>query len=188
MALAWGEDPHLDHIAGFKPKNSQGRCMAQDIFIKIYGIDGESLDFMHKKEIEVLSWRWAVGQTSNMHSGSGGGAGKSTVHDLHFEHYIDKSSPNLLQYCLTGKHIPETVLTVRKAGGSPLDYLQITLQELIITQVHPLGYYRMRSPREKIALSFSRVTMDYITQNENGKSAGVISMGYDIKANTEFNL
>lgn len=56
--------------------------MAQDIFIKFYGIDGESLDLIHKKEIEVLSWRWAVGQTSNMHSGSGGGAGKSIVHDL----------------------------------------------------------------------------------------------------------
>jgi type VI secretion system secreted protein Hcp len=159
--------------------------MAQDIFIRFNGIEGESQDFKHKGEIEVLRWGWAVNQTSNMHSGSGGGAGKSTVHDLHFEHYIDKSSPNLLQYCLTGKHIPEAVLTVCKAGGSPLDYLQITLQELIITQVHPVGYYRMRSPREKIALSFTRVKMDYIPQNEQGNSMGTVSMGYDIKANTE---
>lgn len=161
--------------------------MAQDIFIRFHGINGESQDLKHKEEIDVLSWRWAVGQKSNMHSGSGGGAGKSTVYDLHFEHYIDKSSPSLLQYCLARKHIPEAVLTVRKAGGSPLDFLQITLQELIITQVHPLGYYRMRSPREKIAVSFSRVKVDYIPQNEQGKRTGIISMGYDIKANTEFN-
>lgn len=159
--------------------------MTQDIFIKFHGIDGESHDVTHKGEIDVINWRWSAGQTSNMHSGSGGGAGKSTVHDLHFEHYVDKSSPNLLQYCLTGKHIAEAVLTVRKAGGSPLDYLKITLQELIITQVKPVGYYRMRSPREKIALSFTRVKMDYIQQNAQGKSMGTVSMGYDVKANAE---
>lgn len=131
MAQTWGEDLHHDHIAKFKLKNSQGRGMAQDIFIKFYGIDGESLDLMHKKEIEILSWRWAVGQTSNMHSGSGGGAGKSTVHDLQFEHYIDKSSPYLLQSCLTGKHIPEAVLTVRKAGGGT-----IGLSATYVTRTH----------------------------------------------------
>lgn len=157
--------------------------MAQDIFIKFNGIDGESQDVAHKGEIEVLGWNWAVGQTSNMHTGSGGGAGKSFVHDLVFEHYIDKSSPNILQYCLTGKHISEAALTVRKAGGSPLDYLKITLQELIITRVQSVGYYRMRSPREKIALSFTRLKFDYFAQNAQGNALGTVSIGYDIKAN-----
>lgn len=106
--------------------------MAQDIFIKFKGLEGESQDFSHKGEIEVIRWKWAVSQPANMHSGSGGGAGKSTVGDLHFDHRLDKASPNLLQYCLTGKHIPEVVLTVRKAGGSPLEYLRVTLEEVII--------------------------------------------------------
>ncbi|EBR8672703.1 type VI secretion system tube protein Hcp, partial [Salmonella enterica subsp. enterica serovar Heidelberg str. CFSAN001902] len=30
--------------------------MAYDIFLKIDGIDGESMDDKHKNEIEVLSW------------------------------------------------------------------------------------------------------------------------------------
>ncbi|TDS90487.1 Hemolysin-coregulated protein (putative) (plasmid) [Erwinia rhapontici] len=30
--------------------------MAQDVFIKIEGITGESLDATHKGDIEVLSW------------------------------------------------------------------------------------------------------------------------------------
>lgn len=156
--------------------------MAQDIFIKFDGIEGESQDSTHKGEIEVLNWNWSVGQTSNMHSGSGGGAGKCTVEDVHFEHYIDKSSPNLLQYCLTGKHIPEAVLTVRKAGGSPLEYLRLTLQEIIITAVYPVYYNTMRAPREAVSLAFSRVKMDYVLQNAEGSTAGTVSMGYDIKA------
>ncbi|MFZ4832435.1 Hcp family type VI secretion system effector [Rouxiella sp. Mn2063] len=159
--------------------------MAQDIFLKLNGIDGESQDSIHKDEIDVLRWEWLVSQSSNMHtgSGSGGGAEKCTVEDLHFEHYIDRATPNLLQYCLTGKHIPEAILTICKAGGSPLEYLRITLQNIIITNVKSIGYYRMHSPRERISLSFSRVKMDYVVQNAQGHMASVVSTGYDIKAN-----
>lgn len=157
--------------------------MAQDVFIKFHGIDGESQDFQHKGEIEVLRWIWAVRQPANMHSGSGGGAGKASVSDLYFHHRLDKASPNLLQYCLSGKHIPEVVLTVRKAGGSPLEYLRITLQEVIISHVEPQGNDSMRTPREKVGLAFARVKMDYVVQNAQGSTAGTVSMGYDIKAN-----
>lgn len=97
--------------------------MAQDIFLKIDGIEGESPDAAHKGEIEVIGWNWGMAQQSSMHAGSGGGAGKATVKDLTFLHWVDRASPNLLKYCLTGEHIPEARLTVRKAGGSPLEYL-----------------------------------------------------------------
>lgn len=157
--------------------------MAQDIFIKIEGIEGESQDPTHKGEIEILHWDWSVSQTSNIHSGSGGGAGKCTVDDLNFEHYIDKSTPKLLQHCLTGKYIPEAVLTVRNAGRSPLEFLCITLQEIIITQVSPVYLNTMRAPRETVSLAFSRVKMDYVLQNAEGNSAGTAAMGYDIKTN-----
>lgn len=157
--------------------------MTQDIFIKFRGIAGESQDPIHKDEIEVLNWSWSVSQTSNMHSGRGGGAGKSTVNDLCFEHYIDKASPNLLQYCLAGKPIPEATLTMRKAGGSPLEYIKITLREIIITRVQPTGIYNMHGPREDIKLSFARFNMDYVLQNAQGRSVGTVSTGYDIKRN-----
>lgn len=50
--------------------------MSYDIFLKIDGIDGESMDDKHKNEIEVLSWRWNIHQESTMHAGSGLGSGK----------------------------------------------------------------------------------------------------------------
>lgn len=160
--------------------------MAQDIFIKINGIEGESLDAAHRGEIEVLSWHWAVSQPANMHAGSGGGAGKSSVEDLCFVHRFDKASTGLLQYCLSGKHIPEAVLTVRKAGGSPLEYMRIILQEIIISGVESVGSYSVSCPFEKIGLAFSRVRMEYILQNAGGGPAGTVAMGYDIKANKSF--
>ncbi|EBP7237437.1 TPA: type VI secretion system tube protein Hcp, partial [Salmonella enterica subsp. enterica serovar Muenchen] len=56
--------------------------MAYDIFLKIDGIDGESMDDKHKNEIEVLSWRWNIHQESTMHAGSGLGSGKVSVTNL----------------------------------------------------------------------------------------------------------
>lgn len=160
--------------------------MAQDIFIKINGIEGESGDANHKNEIEVLAFNWRVLQESTMHAGSGGGAGKATVEDLEFEHYVDRSSPNLMKYCLTGKHIQEAKLTVRKAGGSPLEYLKFTFNDVIITSVQPHGSNNDElRVRERVRLSFSKLKQEYAVQNAQGGSGGAVTAGYDIKANKE---
>lgn len=160
--------------------------MAQDIFIKIDGIEGESPDDSHKNEIQVLSFQWKVLQESAMHAGSGGGAGKATVEDLEFEHYVDRSSPNLMKYCLTGKHVAEARLTVRKAGGIPLEYLKLVFSDVIVTAVMPFGAQddEMRI-REKVRLSFSKIRQEYAVQNAQGGSAGAVIAGYDIKGNKD---
>lgn len=159
--------------------------MAQDIFLKIAGIDGESPDSSHKNEIEVLNWRWGMRQESNMHAGSGGGAGKATVEDLVFEHYVDRASPNLIKYCLTGKHVNEAKLTIRKAGGKPLEYLMITMTDVIISSVHPSGSSSEERVRELVGLSFSKVKQEYVVQNQQGGSGGTVTASFDIKGNKE---
>lgn len=159
--------------------------MAQDIFLKINGIDGESMDSAHKNEIEILSWDWQIVQESNMHMGSGGGSGKATVKDLNFVHYVDRSSPNLMKFCLTGKHIPEAKLVVRKAGGNPLEYFEITRSDVVITNVQPMGSNTDERVKEKVSLSFAKVKQEYTVQNQQGGSGGAVTAGYDIKLNKE---
>ncbi|MFT4172423.1 MAG: type VI secretion system tube protein Hcp [Rhodocyclaceae bacterium] len=159
--------------------------MAQDIFLKINGIDGESQDSAHKNEIEIINWGWCVRQESNMHAGSGGGAGKATVDDLAFEHYVDRASPNLMKYCLTGKHISEAVLMARKAGGNPLEYLKFTLTDVIVTLVQPSGSAQDERMREQVRLSFSKIKQEYVVQNAQGGSGGAVTAGFDIKGNKE---
>ena len=159
--------------------------MAQDIFLKIGGIDGESQDSAHKNEIDVSSWSWQVLQESNMHQGSGGGSGKATVRDLNFVHNVDRSSPNLMKFCLTGKHIAEAKLTVRKAGGSPLEYLKITMTDVVITNVQPAGNASDETIREQVSMSFAKVKQEYTVQNQQGGSGGAVTAGFDIKLNKE---
>ncbi|WP_415877422.1 type VI secretion system tube protein Hcp [Burkholderia ubonensis] len=40
--------------------NMKEHAMAQDIFLKLTGIDGESQDARHPNEIGVLTWDWSV--------------------------------------------------------------------------------------------------------------------------------
>jgi len=159
--------------------------MAHDIFLKINGIEGESQDANHKNEIEVLRWGWSVQQHSTMHSGSGGGSGRASVSDIRFEHMLDRASPNLLKYSLTGKHIDQAVLTLRKAGGGskPLEYLKITMNDVIITNVSQSG--GGHDVHESVSLSFAKVKQEYVVQNQQGGSGGVVTTGFDIKANKE---
>jgi type VI secretion system secreted protein Hcp len=150
-----------------------------DTFIKIEGIRGEAQDAAHLDEIDVLTWRWQVSQPSSMLSGSGGGAAKSTVSDLEFTHALDRASPNLAQYCFNGKHIPKAILTLRKAGGIPHEYFRITLYDVVITHVEPIG--GANGCDEEVHLSFAAMKQGYILQNQMGGIGGTVTAMLHIK-------
>jgi type VI secretion system secreted protein Hcp len=156
--------------------------MAQDIFLKINGISGESKDAAHVDEIDVISWSWQVAQDSSMLSGSGGGAGKATVSDLAFVHAYDRASPNLAKYCFSGKHIDQVVLTMRKAGGVPHEFSRITMYDVVITLVAPHAGGTLC--HETVRLSFSTMKHEYQLQNALGGSGGAVTAMMYIKENS----
>ena len=156
--------------------------MAQDIFIKLNGIDGESQDAEHPDEIDVITWMWEVKQNSSMMSGSGGGAAKATVSDLSFSHQFDKASPNLAKYCFSGKHIDQVVLTMRKAGGIPHEFSRITMYDVVITHVAPIATSDVC--RENVSLSFASMKNEYILQTPIGGNGGTVTAMMYIKQNS----
>ncbi len=158
--------------------------MAVDMFLKLGKLEGESHDATHKKEIEVLAWSWGVSQSGTTHQGGGGGAGKANVQDLSFTKYVDKSSPNLLQICCTGKHIDDALLTVRKAGGTPLEYIKIKLTEILVSSVSTGGSGGEDRLTENVTLNFAKVHLEYQPQDAKGAAdGGAIEFTFDIAAN-----
>src|SRR5689334_6431730 len=135
--------------------------MAVDMFIKIGDVKGESTDDKHKGEIDVLSWSWGATQAGTSGIGGGGGAGKVQLQDLTITKYIDKASPTLFKMCCDGTHIPSTVLVVRKAGGTALEYLKITLDTAIVTSITTGGSGGQDRLTENITLNFAKIKMDY---------------------------
>jgi type VI secretion system secreted protein Hcp len=159
--------------------------MAMDQFIKIGAIKGESRDASHKDEIDVLAWSWGMSNSGSAHVGGGAGAGKVNVQDLSFTKYIDKSSPDLMLACCNGKHFDTATLTVRKAGEKPLEYLVITMEDLIVTSVSTGGSSGEDRLTENVTLNFARVKVNYKEQTATGGVGATPQMGWNIAENVK---
>jgi type VI secretion system secreted protein Hcp len=158
--------------------------MAHDVFLKIKGVDGESADAKHKKEIDVLAWSWGISNSASAHVGGGAGSGKANVHDISVTKYVDSATPPLMLACASGKHFEEALLTVRKAGGdNPVEYLKIKMQTVFIASVQHGGSTGDDRHSENVTLNFAKVNVDYTPQDEKGAAGTAIPMGWDIAAN-----
>lgn len=159
--------------------------MAMDMFIKIGALKGESKDSKHKEEIDVLAWSWGLSNSGSAQVGGGAGAGKVNVQDLSFTKWIDKCSPDLMLFCCNGKHVDKATLTVRKAGEQPLEYLIITLEDLIVTSVSTGGSGGEDRLTENVTLNFARVKVDYKEQTPTGGVGATPGMGWNIAGNVK---
>ena len=160
--------------------------MAVDMFIKIDGVDGESKDKSHGDEIDVLSWSWGMSQSGSFHVGGGGGAGKANIQDLSFTKYVDKSSTPLMLKCCKGEHIDKATLTVRKAGTSPLEYVIINLEKVMVASVATGGSGGEDRLTENVTLNFAKVEVKYQPQDDKGgPDGGSVDMTWDVEQNVE---
>ncbi|KLN52888.1 Hcp family type VI secretion system effector [Variovorax paradoxus] len=157
--------------------------MAADMFLKLEGVDGESKDDSHKKEIDVLSWSWGAAQSGTGHVGGGSGAGKVSVQDLSVTKYVDSASHLLLLDCCNGQHIKKGTLVVRKAGATPLEYVKLTMEDIIVSNIHTGGSGGEDRLTETITLNFSKFKYEYTPQKADGSGDGTKETGWDIAAN-----
>ncbi len=159
--------------------------MAVDMFIKLGDIKGESIDSKHKDSIDVLAWSWGLSQSGTTHTGGGGGAGKVSVQDLSFTHYLDAASPNLFLACCNGSHYDDALLTVRKAGKDALEYLKISMKEVIVTSISTGGSGGEDRLTENVTLNFGEVKVEYTPQDKTGKGGGAITGAWNIAENVK---
>jgi len=161
--------------------------MAVDYFLKMDPIKGESKDDKHKKEIDILSWSFGAHQSGHGHVGGGSGAGKVSVNDLSFTHYADAASADLFHSCCSGKHFQKAVLTCRKAGDKPLEFLKLTLEQVLVSSVNFGGSHGDDRPVESVTLNFAKLKMEYTEQNADGSAGTSTPKGWDLSANKEHN-
>jgi type VI secretion system secreted protein Hcp len=155
---------------------------AFDAFLKIDGIKGDAPDEKHKDEIELTSFAWGATNAGDHSAGGGGGAGKVSMQDFHFTMKVNKSSPNLMQHCCTGKHIPGALLTVRKAGGTQLEFMKVKFSDLIISSFQT-GASSSGDvlPNDQITFNFTKIEYDYCAQKKDGSLEAPVNGKYDIK-------
>lgn len=159
--------------------------MAVDYFLKIDQIKGESQDKAHKDEIELNSFSWGAANAGSFSSaGGGGGAGKVALQDFNFVMRQNKASPLLFDACCSGKHIKTAVLIGRKAGTTQVEYLKVTLTDLLVTSYTTGGTAGSPVPDESISLAYSKIEVEYKEQLGTGLLGSPIKAGWNVKTNT----
>lgn len=157
--------------------------MAVDMFLKLGDLKGESVDGSHKDEMDILAWSWGMSQSGTTHMGGGGGSGKVAVQDLSVTKYVDKCSPALMLACCDGTHYPDAVLTVRKAGKTALEYIKLTMKELIISSVSTGGSGGEDRLTENVVLNFAEFKVEYTPQKPDGSGDAVVEKAWNIAEN-----
>jgi type VI secretion system secreted protein Hcp len=159
--------------------------MAVDMFIKIDDVKGEAADDKHKGEIDVLAWSWGASQSGSMHVGGGGGSGKASFQDLSFTKYVDKATPMLLKVCANGKHFDQALLTVRKAGEKPVEYIKLTLKHVLVSSISTGGSGGEDRLTENVTLNFEEFEFGYTPQKADGTPEGTLPCKWSISKNAE---
>jgi len=141
---------------------------AVDMFLKITDITGESRDPLHAGEIDVLSWSWG---TSTGTARTGKGVLPATcVQDLSLTKYIDSASAELIMNGATGVVAQDAVLTMRKAGVTPIEFLILRMTNVTVTSYSTGGSGGEDRLTENVVLHFASLTGEYRRQKPDGSA------------------
>jgi type VI secretion system secreted protein Hcp len=153
------------------------------VFLKLDGIEGESTDARHAKEIDVTAWSLGVTNAGSGHAGGGGGAGRPKVTDLAVSKLLDRASPALMLAVASGRHVRSGRLTVTGGGPRPVEYLVVDLEDVLVTACLLADAADPDRPVENVSLAFGKIHVTYTQQSPDGGPGSVSQFGWDVDRN-----
>ena len=159
--------------------------MASEIYLKLDGIDGESLKKGAEGWIEIFSFSNGASNHSSAAHGTGMGTGKADISSLTLQKVVDKSSPKLFVNCCSGNHIKKGTLMIREStGGDTTEtFYQYDMDTVMIDSVSWGGSSGGGKPSESVSLSFQKIMISYWPQDATGKLGSKIPAGWDTLKN-----
>lgn len=155
--------------------------MAFDAFLKIEGIDGESMDDKHRNEIDVLSFSWGASQPGLASGAPASRDSKASASEIIIVKHVDAATPKLLASSCGGGALPSAVLTVRKVSDNrsdSLEFLKIEMSDVMIASMSEGGNTQTEPlPLEQLSLNFSKVELTYVS-NAGETLVGACGAGF----------
>jgi type VI secretion system secreted protein Hcp len=152
-----------------------------DVFLKIETqtkglVKGESHDEIHLEEIDVVSWSWGMRAHTDM--SAGGKAPKADLDELDIRKRVDSASTALMAAVRNNEKIKTATLTVRKAGGTALEYFKIKIDDARITLLHLESTDEL--PLERLTIAFKKINVEYVPQGQDGRARAGMSFETEI--------
>lgn len=152
------------------------------VFLKIDGMDGNSVAEGHEGWIDVESWGWGCTNRSNVMQGGGGAsATTSEVQGVNVTLVTGKSSINLFHFCMTGQHVKEITLeTTKTTGGAEGKHISIIMKTCQITSLGEQGS-RDGSNFDSVNIEFEEYEHEIFEQDKDGILASAGKHGFNVK-------
>ena len=149
-----------------------------DMFLKIPEIPGDSVNAAHPNEIPVLAY--SLGFTT---SSAGTRTSRPVAQNLSVTIYYSKVSPPLFLALCKGTVFPTVTLTDRLAGGTPRDYLTITLERVTVTSDSQGGSGGEDRLTQNLTFAFNRISYSYIGVDDAAQTLPAVKAGFDFNTN-----
>ena len=162
--------------------------MAFDAFLKLDGLDGESVRAGFEKWIEIYSFSLGASNPTTIGSGGEGAAsGKVVISSFNLMKKTDSTSPNMFQKCCAGKHYPKASVWLNKAGGDKsISYLKWDFTEVFVDSIQWSGASGGDdTPTESVSLAFGSVNISYTPQKADGSPGSPVIAGWNLKTNAK---
>jgi type VI secretion system secreted protein Hcp len=167
---------------------------SKDYFLKIEGIDGESMAEGHKGEIDVESFDWGESRRLYLNPGDQRNS-PLEVRNFHFTTFASKASTKLMNACATVQKYEKAIFTLRKAGGKQEEYMKFTFFDVRVasydisgpateaSRYEKIGHEKHENPVpiESIVLNFAEIEVEYREQKSPGNVGPAYRFKYNLK-------
>jgi type VI secretion system secreted protein Hcp len=160
--------------------------MAVEMFLRIDGVTGGTLNYSHKGWADVLSYSWDLtrGPTN-----VGGGV---QMNEISLVKAVGVDSAALMLLFAAGTPIKTAELSIIPTVGkrdAPQKYIGMTLEDVLITAISTGGGIDEQAFKEKVTLQFGKVKYEFHNYGEIGPSGATrvltsFAFGWDLVAHT----
>lgn len=153
---------------------------AVDMFVKLDGVDGESLDNNHQGWIDIISLDEGLSVDAKVRPG---GTAPAVFEDIVFSKLLDSTSPVLRQSLAAGTSIPSAIIELTKTcGETPVTIFRIELSDVVLTSIR-LKTSVATDPLEDVAMRFRQIKWIYTPVASDCSAGTSILRGWDIETN-----
>jgi type VI secretion system secreted protein Hcp len=158
---------------------------AIEVFVKIAGIKGESIDRAHFEWIDATSINHTLSNTGGEYRlGGGTGVTRAEFDDFLITKKLDSSSPILMKLCASGQHISEVIIElVRSTSVGKVIFARYVLNDVIVSSVNVNFGQPAGEVAEQIQFNYGIIKQEYLLTGRDGRPAGTVRQGWDLMQN-----
>lgn len=124
-----------------------------EMFLKVDGIAGNSMDNKHKGEIDIDSYSWNVSRPL--------GAGKPSMQTFTVTMPAGRASAKLFLHTAGSVKMQRVILAARKAGAGQ-DFLTWTLTDVNLVSFQTVGNTHGDGVQDAVSFSFGKIEVSYL--------------------------